>query len=212
MSHVCDKHALQCMPFHHNFVQQWMNVFVFNIFLCVNNFYFRNKYNFYLSFRSLKEKINEKAHVLGSLERVWGGSTLLSEKQLATLPKLHSKMWVFRRCLMDGVLYHSKSYKRVVARNDYTVEFQDLEGNKSFGTVHTYVKVQEKCLKAMGWEKKCCCNLASQYFAIVEVLERDDQQLPKYRERTVVSHITRVKRSNRYIVVIHKYCCSTIEW
>ena len=103
---------------------------------------------------------------------------------------------------MDGVLYHSKSYKRVVARNDFTVEFQELEGSKSYGSVHIYVKVQEKCIKATCSEQKCCCNLASQYFAIVEVLERDKEQLPKYRERTVVNHITRIKTSNRYIVVI----------
>lgn len=161
-----------------------------------------NDNSFHLQFRSLKERINENAHVLGSLERVWSGSTLLSEKQLATLPRHYSRMWVFRRCLVDGVLYHSSSYKRVVARNDYTVEFQDMEGRTSYGTVETYVKVQEKCLKAMCSDRKCYCTLASQYLAIVEVLQRDDGQLPKYRERTVVSHITRVKTSNRYIVVV----------
>ena len=91
--------------------------------------------SFHLQFRSLKERINEKAHVLGSLERVWGGSTLLSEKQLAALPRHYSRMWVFRRCLVDGVLYHSSSYKHVVARNDCTVEFQDMEGRTSYGTV-----------------------------------------------------------------------------
>lgn len=161
-----------------------------------------NDDSFHLQYRSLKERINENAHVLGSLERVWSGSTLLSEKQLATLPRHYNRMWVFRRCLVDGVLYHSLSYKRVVARNDFTVEFQDMEGRTSYGTVETYVKVQEKCLKAMCSDGKCCCTLASQYFAIVEVLQRDDEQLPKYRERTVVSHITRVKTSNRYMVVV----------
>ena len=150
----------------------------------------------------MKESINESARVLGSPERVWSGSALLSENQLAALPKSRGKMWVFRRCLVDGVLYRSKSYKRVVAWNDFTVEFQELEGSKSYGSVHIYVKVQEKCIKATCSEQKCCCNLASQYFAIVEVLERDKEQLPKYRERTVVNHITRIKTSNRYIVVI----------
>ena len=101
---------------------------------------------------------------------------------------------------MDGVLYHSKSYKRVVARNDFTVEFQELEGNKNYGSVHIYVKVQEKCTKATCSERKCCGSLAS--FAIVEVLERHDEQLSKYRERTIVNHITRIKTSNRYTVVI----------
>lgn len=37
-------------------------------------------------------------------------------------------MWVFRCCLIHRVLFHSKSYKGVVERNDYTVEFyfQDM--------------------------------------------------------------------------------------
>ena len=60
---------------------------------------------------------------------MWSGFTLLCEKQLATLPRHKGKMWVFRRCLVDGVLYHSKSYKRVVARNDYTVVFQQMDNN-----------------------------------------------------------------------------------
>ena len=104
----------------------------------------------------------------------------------------------FFRCLIvDGVLYHSKSYKRVVARNDYTVEFQQMDNNY-YGTVHTYVKVQDKCLKAICSQQRCCCDLASQYLAIVKVLEQDVEQLPKYRGRTVVHHITKVKTSNRY--------------
>ena len=181
----------------------WFALYAFgNEWICVLVLIYGNDDSFHLQYRSLKERISENAHVLGSLERVWSGSTLLSEKQLATLPRHYSRMWVFRRCLVDGVLYHSLSYKRVVARNDFTVEFQDMEGRTSYGTVETYVKVQEKCLKAMCSDGKCCCTLASQYFAIVEVLQQDDEQLPKYRERTVVSHITRVKTSNRYMVVI----------
>lgn len=152
---------------------------------------------FTLQLRSTKESITETVHVVGSLERLWSGSTLLHEKQLATLPRHKGKMWVFRRCLVDGVLYHSKSYKRVVARNDYTVEFQQMDNNY-YGTVHTYVKVQDKCLKAICSQQQCCCDLASQYLAIVKVLEQDVEQLPKYRGRTVVHHITKVKTSNRY--------------
>ncbi|KAJ7391500.1 hypothetical protein OS493_018551 [Desmophyllum pertusum] len=73
--------------------------------------------------------------------------------------------------------------------------------NNYYGTVHTYVKVQEKCLKAICSEQRCCCDLACQYLAIVEVLERDVEQLPKYRGRTVVHHITKVKTSNRLMAV-----------
>ena len=58
-----------------------------------NTSIYGNDNSFHLQFRSLKERINENAHVLGSLERVWSGSTLLGEKQLATLPRHYSRMW-----------------------------------------------------------------------------------------------------------------------
>lgn len=155
-------------------------------------------------YSSQKESISETVHVIGSLERVWSCSTLLTDEQLATLPRHHGKIWMFRRCLVDGVVFHSKSYKRVVAWNDYTVEFQHLHSSY-YGSIHTYVKVEEKCLKAKCSEQKCCCDLICHHFAIIEVLEKDHQQLPEYRGRTVVKHITRVKTSNRYWKCAQQY-------
>ena len=38
--------------------------------------------------------------------------------------------------------------------------------------------------------------------AIVEVLEKDDKQLPTYRGRTVVHHITKVETSNKYSIAM----------
>jgi len=61
---------------------------------------------FTLDFRSVKEDIGENAHVVGSLERIWSNSTFLTEEQLAALPMHRGKMWVFRRCLIGGVLLH----------------------------------------------------------------------------------------------------------
>ena len=43
----------------------------------------------------------------------------------------------------------------------------------------------------------CNCALAHEHYAILEVLDIDNDQLPKYRGMTVVDHITRVKVSNR---------------
>ena len=144
-----------------------------------------------------KESIAETAHVVGSLERVWGNSTLLNQEELMALPQHHGKMWVFRRCLVNGVLFHSKSYKRVVARNDYTVEFYHKDSTY-YGLIHTYAKVEDKCASAVCNQLKSCnCALAHEYYAILEVLDIDDDQLPKYRGMTVVDHITRVKASNR---------------
>ena len=154
---------------------------------------------FYLSFdfRSTKESIAETAHVVGALERVWSNSVLITKDQLTTLPANRGKIWVFRRCLIGGVIFHSISYKRVIARNDYTIEFQHLD-NKLFGSIQTYAKVEEKCQKALCDNKKCCCYLPSHYFAIVEILDQAEDQLPKFRDRTVINHITRVKKSGRY--------------
>ena len=100
---------------------------------------------------------------------------------------------MFRRCLVGGILFHSKSYKRVTARNDYTVQFKHLN-ETYFGCIQTYAKVEEKCLKAVCSEEKCYCDVACHYFAIVEVLEKEEEQLPMYRGRTVINHIIRVKK------------------
>ena len=71
---------------------------------------------------------------------------LITKDQLATLPADHGKIWVFRQCLIGGVLFHSMSYKRVIAGNDYTIEFQHLD-NKLFGSIHTYAKLKKNARK-----------------------------------------------------------------
>ena len=111
-------------------------------------------------FRFPKESIAETAHVVGSLERVWGNSTLLNQEELMALPQHHEKMWVFRRCLVNGVLFHSKSYERVVARNDYTVESYHKDSTY-YGLIHTYAKVEDKCASTVCNQiKSCNCALA----------------------------------------------------
>ena len=150
----------------------------------------------FLIFRLLKDKIADEAYVVGSLERLWRNSMLMTENQLETLPKHRGKVWMFRRCLIGGILFHSKSYKRVTARNDYTVQFKHLN-DTHFGSIHTYAKAEEKCLKALCNEQKCCCDVSCNYFAIVEVLEKQEEQLPLYRGRRVINHIIRVKESKR---------------
>ena len=87
----------------------------------------------------------------------------------------------------------------MVARNDYTVECYHQD-TIYYGSIHTYAKVEERCLNAMCNQMKTCnCALACKYYAILEVLEIDDEQLPKYRGRKVVDHIIRVKASNRCV-------------
>ena len=157
-------------------------------------------------YSSLKESISENVHVIGSLERLWRNSALLTDEKRNTLPQHYGKIWMFRRCLIRGTVFHSKSYKRVVARNDYTVEFQYMQSHY-YGSIHMYVKVEEKCLKAICSEQKCCCDLTCHYFAIIEILETACQQLPEYIGRSLVKHITRVKASKRYY-----WFCTYIIW
>ena len=86
----------------------------------------------------------------------------------------------------------------MVARNDYTVEFHHKD-NTYYGLIHTYAKVEEKCVSAVfNQVKSCNCALAHEYCTILEVLDIDDDELFKYRGMTVVDHITRVKVSNRW--------------
>ena len=73
--------------------------------------------------------------------------------------------------------------------DDYTVEFQHLDDMHN-GSIHTYVKVEEKCWNALCNEKKSSYHLPCHYFAIMEILEMAKEQLPRYRERTVVYYIT----------------------
>jgi len=154
---------------------------------------------FIFPFSSKKERISESSYIVGSLERVWSNSKLLSEEQLNSLPNQSGKIWLFRRCLIGGTLFHSASYGRVVARNDYTVEFE-MNGRTDFGTVQAYTKVENKCSSLRCEDKRCSCDLECSYFALVETLMEDEQQIPKFKNKIVVNHIKKVRRSNRYSI------------
>ncbi|CAB4028732.1 Hypothetical predicted protein [Paramuricea clavata] len=141
---------------------------------------------------------SKKERISGSLERVWSNSKLLSKEQLNSLPNNSGKIWLFRRFLIGGTLFHSASYRRVVAGNDYTVEFE-MNGVKNFGTIQIYVKVEDKCFRLRCRDgQKCFCELACSYFALIETLVEDDQQLPMFGNNVVVNHIRKVNPSNRY--------------
>ena len=51
------------------------------------------------------------------------------------------KIWSSKRCQMSGIVYHSKSYKRVTARNNFTVRFSGRKESQ-YGSALNYVKVQ----------------------------------------------------------------------
>ena len=75
------------------------------------------------STRTVGEEISHDTFVVGSLERVWGTSSLLSENEREVVGVV-SKMWVFKRAIVSGVEYQSVLYKKTTSRNNSTVIFQ----------------------------------------------------------------------------------------
>ena len=125
----------------------------------------------------------------------------LTQEQLATLPINQGKMWVFQHCVISGILFHAKNYKQVIATNDCTVKFQHLD-NMHYISIHVYVKIEDKCQKTLCNYQKYSCHSPCNYLAIIEVLEKNNEQLPTYRRRTLVNHITKIKASNKYSIAI----------
>ena len=85
--------------------------------------------------------------MIGALEKVSINAETLSESEWKALkrevPKW-GKMWTFKRCQINGTVYHSERYKRVTARNNFTFSFFGKKQSE-YGFVLNYVKVQEKC-------------------------------------------------------------------
>ena len=55
-------------------------------------------------------------------------------------------MLVFQHYVISDILFHAKNYKQVIATNDYTAKFQDLD-NMHYISIHVYVKIEENARK-----------------------------------------------------------------
>ena len=140
---------------------------------------------------SKKESITENAHVVGALERLWSNSEVFSKEQLRSLPHAES---------MGHAMYHSWAQ----VTEEYlpemiipSVECED-DGNLLIGWIQTYARCDEKCRNAKcSIVNECSCYLPCHYHALIENLEEDDQQLPKFRNKVVVNHIKKVRSLNR---------------
>lgn len=60
--------------------------------------------------------------------------------------------WYNKALYHPWVLFHGKNWKRVVARNDHTVEVCP----QSNGSSHTYAKVEEKYVNEVCSHVNCC--------------------------------------------------------
>ena len=110
------------------------------------------------------------------------------------------KMWSFKRCQINGTVYHSERYKRVTARNNFTVSFS---GNKQaeYGFVLNYVKVQEKCHQASRMNANCNCQLECSYFALLRILDKHQNQLLSLKGTVVVGHILKVEGTTKIAAI-----------
>ena len=141
-------------------------------------------------------------HVIGGLKRLWAESSLLSEQQIAVLNQTGNweKQWVFCRCQVNGMVYQCEGYKRVTARNNFTVAFV-MDNTLVYGSIKTYVKVAEGCRNVQCTERNCHCEYDVNYFAIIEVLEKHPQLCMQVNGRNFVKHMVRVLPTNRHVAV-----------
>ena len=114
--------------------------------------------------RTVGEEILKGTFVVGSVERVWATSNLLTEEERAVVgPVL--RVWVFKRAIINGIEYQSSLYKRTTARNNFTVVFKD-RGKSRYGSVLKFLKCQAKCT-SMQRSSKCSCSLPFFFSCIV---------------------------------------------
>ena len=137
--------------------------------------------------RTVGEEISEGTFVVGSVERVWAASNLLTEEERTVVgPVL--RVWVFRRAIINGIEYQSSLYKRTTARNNFTVVFKD-RGKSHYGSVLKFLKCQAKC-NSMQCSSKCSCSLPFFFIAVVQKMRNHTTQLPSYRGIRVIQHVT----------------------
>lgn len=153
--------------------------------------------------RSKTEEIEPGIFVIGALEKVSINAETLSESEWKALrrevPKW-GKIWTFKRCQINGTVYHSERYKRVTARNNFTVSFSGKKQSE-YGFVLNYVKVQEKCHQASCMNANCNCQLECSYFALLRILDKHLNQLPSLKGTVVVGNILKVEGTTKIVAI-----------
>lgn len=129
---------------------------------------------------------------------MWSKSPLLSKPEITALHHVGKweKQWVFYRCQVNGVVYQCEKYKRVTARNNFSVSF-NMNGTLTYGFIKTFIKVAEGCNDVMCTELGCQCEHAVRYWAIIEILDVPPCQL----SNGILKHIVLVMPTNRLVVV-----------
>lgn len=109
-----------------------------------------------------------------------------------------SNVWSFKRCQIEGSIYHSEDYKRVTARNNCTVCFHDNKELR-YGSILKFMKVEGKCQQASCQYLRCNCQQERKYFALLQILAIHRDQLPKMKGMIVIDHIQRVQETDELL-------------
>ena len=157
--------------------------------------------------RSKTEEIESGVFVIGAQEKISSTSKILSQAEWNAVQKEVSgwgKIWHFKRCQIRGTVYHSESYKRVTARNNCTVSFSGRRESQ-YGSVLNYVKVQGKCYQPSCSNVHCDCQLECSFYALVRILDKCQEQLPRLKGTLLVNHILKVEETTKIIAIPLKY-------
>jgi hypothetical protein len=138
---------------------------------------------------------------------VWGTKNVFQQPELAFLKKVAGN---WGKCgslsdvkYIDGIVYHSQSYQRETARNNYTIVFQTNEQSTSrYGTIVSYAKFQDPCHRAScRSSSNCQCQLNCHHFVVVQENDLDERQLPTISSKILINHIKKVKLATRVIAI-----------
>ena len=154
---------------------------------------------FFILIRTVGEQISEDTFVIGSLERVWENSSLLTVEEREVVGPA-SKIWIFRRAKINGAEFHSSFYKRTTARNNFTVVYE-RHGKSQYGSVEKYVKYQQKCTSMSCQYEKCACYLSFHYVALMKNMRKHPRQLPLYQGMRVIKHMRRVSVADKLVAI-----------
>lgn len=153
--------------------------------------------------RSRTEEIGRGTFVIGALEKIGNHSDFFFQPALKSLKKEMphwSNVWSFKRCQIEGSIYHSEDYKRVTARNNCTVCFHDNKELR-YGSILKFVKVEGKCQQASCQYLRCNCQRECKYFALLRILTIHRDQLPKMKGMIVIDHIQRVQETDEIVTI-----------
>ena len=112
---------------------------------------------------------------------------------------------IFKRAIIHGEVFHSKSYGRVFRRNSYTVTYEDGHKRIACGQIQNFLRHTPICQNAcVGL---CKCN-RDQYFAVVIKLRpRENFKIFKTGGIQEIRRQIKVMQRPRYLPKIRKRLC-----